>query len=151
MVYFEDMDTTFDISMVDYEAWSDSEEHSSVHSDVVRNFELVENAGNVVVVTYERNFKGQWGKSRTRVTSFPPYCRLIEELDGEFAGSRFVGVHRPHGEKMKIDIFGDIQSKSLSGEPLRQYWLAVLAQSYDEDMTSLRAFRDRRGSHGSKV
>lgn len=151
MVYFEDMDTTFDVSMEDFESWNDSEEHSSIHSDVVRNFDLVENAGNVIVVTYERNVNGQWGKSRTRMTSFPPYCRVIEELEGEFAGSKFFGVHRPHGEKMKLDIFGDIQSKSMSGEQLRIYWLGVLAKSYDEDVASLKAFRSRVRTPGPKV
>lgn len=146
MVYFEDMDTPFEVSMEGLAGWDDSEEHAAAHSGSVRNFEVVENAGASIVVTYERNIGGVWQKARTRVTSFPPYCRFIEELEGEFAGSRFVGLHRPDGPRIMIDIFGDIQSKSMSGEALRKYWLDVLATTHDEDLSSLRRFRSRQGS-----
>lgn len=146
MVYFEDLDTPFDVSMEDFEQWDDSEEHASAHADAVRNFEVVENAGPAIVVTYERKFRGRWGRSRTRIMSFPPYCRFIEELEGEFSGSRFVGIHRPAGRGIKIDVFGDVRSKSMSGEQLRKYWLDVLARTHEEDVAALRAFRDRVGS-----
>ncbi|HZY92671.1 MAG TPA: hypothetical protein VFG07_07900 [Thermoplasmata archaeon] len=146
MVYFEDLDTPFDISMEDLPSWDDSEEHAAAHAGAVRNFEVVETAGSAIVVTYERNIRGVWQKARTRVTSFPPYCRFIEELEGEFAGSRFVGGHRPDGTRMKIDIYGDIQSKTMTGETLRKYWLEVLATSHAEDVAALRAFRKRVAS-----
>lgn len=145
MVYFEDMDTPFDISMDELGSWDDSPEHASVHSGAVRGFEVVETSGPSIVVTYERMFKGLWGRSRTRITSFPPYCRFIEELEGEFAGSRFVGVHRPDGKRIRIDIFGDIESRSMSGEPLRKYWLEVLASTHTEDVAALKKFRSRSG------
>lgn len=143
MVYFEDLGTTLDISIDDMEAFLESEDHSSAHSDDVRNFEVVETAGPAIVLQYERKFDGQWGKSRTRVTSFPPYCRFIEEIEGVFAGSRFVGVHRPDGAKTRVELFGDVQCQTKSPEQLRTLWLAMLAKAHDEDVESLRKFRNR--------
>ena len=146
MVYFEDMDTPFDVSGEDFASWDDSEEHANAHSGAVRNFEVVETAGPALVVTYERSILGEWQKARTRVTSFPPYWRMIEELEGEFAGSKFMVARRPDGSRIKIDVYGDIQSTSMSGEELRKYWLGVLATTHDEDLSSLKKFRDRVGS-----
>ena len=144
MVYFEDLNTPLEISMDDLESFMESDEHGAAHSDDVRNFEVVENVGSSIVLTYERHLDGQWKRSRTRVTSFPPYCRWIEELEGDLAGSRFVGVHRPDGPRIRVDIFGDIQCKGKGPEELRTYWLDVLAKSHQEDVAALRKFRSRK-------
>ncbi len=119
MVYFEDMGSTIDLSLDELQSFLDSDEHGSVHADDVRNFEMVENVVPTIVVNFERMFEGQWKKSRTRMTSFRPYCNCVEELEGVFAGSRFVVVHRPDGPKTRVDVFGDIQCKAKSGESLR--------------------------------
>jgi hypothetical protein len=144
MVYFEDMGTTLDLPFEEIATYLESEEHSSAHSDDVRNFEIVETAGPTIVLTYERKFDGHWKRSRTRVTSFPPFCRCIEEIEGDFAGSRFVGVHRPDGAKTRVDVFGDIQCQGKSPEQIRKLWLGILAKSHDEDVAMLRKFRGRR-------
>jgi hypothetical protein len=144
MVYFEDMGTTIGAPLEELESFLEWDEHSSAHSDDVRNFEVAENFGATIVVTYERRFDGQWKKSRTRLTSFPPYCRCVEEIEGDFAGSRFVVVHRPDGAKTTIDVFGDIQCKGRTPEQIRKLWLDILAKSHDEDVAMLRKFRDRR-------
>ncbi|MGA7861443.1 MAG: hypothetical protein WCB19_06260 [Thermoplasmata archaeon] len=144
MVYFEDMGTTIEVPLDELGSFLESEEHSSAHSDDVRNFKVVENAGPTIVLTYERKFDGHWKKSSTRVTSFPPYCRCIEEIEGDFAGSRFVVVHRPDGAKTRVDVFGDIQCKGGSPEQIRKLWLDILAKSHDEDVATLRKLRDRR-------
>jgi len=144
MVYFEDMGTTLDITFDEIGTFLESEEHSSAHSDDVRNFKVVENAGPAIVLTYERRFEGTWGRSSTRVTSFPPYCRCIEEIEGVFAGSRFVGLHRPDGARTRVDVFGDVQCKGKSPEQTRKLWLDILAKSHDEDVAMLRQFRARR-------
>ena len=140
MVYFEDTGTTLDVSLDELESFMESDDHSSTHSDDVRNFEVVDTAGPTIVLTYERKFDGQWKKSRTRVTSFPPYCRWIEEIEGVFAGSRFVGLHRPDGAKTRVDLFGDIQCKGRSPEETRTLWLDVLGKAHDEDVAALRKF-----------
>jgi hypothetical protein len=144
VVYFEDMGTTLDISLDELDAFLESEEHTSAHSEGVRNFEVVETAGPTIVLTFERKFDGQWGKSRSRLTSFPPYCRGVEELEGVFAGSRFVDVHRPDGAKTRVDLFGDIQCKARSPEQIRTLWLDILAQAHAEDVAALRKFRGRK-------
>lgn len=144
MVYFEDTGTTLDIAFDELAAFLDSDEHSTVHSDDVRNFEVVENIPPAMVVSFERKFEGGWRKSSTRITSFPPYCRFIEELEGPFAGSRFVGTHRPDGTKTRVDVFGDVECEGMTPEQLRAFWLGVLAKSHDEDLAALRNFRERR-------
>jgi hypothetical protein len=144
MVYIEDMGTALDIPLKDLDSFMESEVHGSAHSDDVRNFEVVENSGPTLLLTFERKIDGQWKKASSRITSFPPFCRCIEEIEGDFAGSRFVGIHRPEGEKTRVDIFGDIQCKGRSPEQVRTLWLGLLAKAHDEDLASLRQFRDRK-------
>jgi len=143
MVYVEDMGTTLDIRLEDIESFLESEEHGSAHTDDVRNFQVVETSGPTVVLTFERNLEGRWTKSGSRITFFRPYCRWIEEIEGVFAGSRFVGIHRPDGAKTRVDLFGDIQCKGKTPEETRTLWLNILAKTHEEDVASLQRFRDR--------
>jgi hypothetical protein len=144
MVYVEDLGTTLGIRPEEIESFLDSEPHASAHSDDVRNFEVVESSGPTVVLTFERHLDGQWKRARSRITSFPPYCRCVEEIEGDFAGSRFVGIHRPDGEGTRVEIFGDIQCAGKSPEETRTLFLGILAKAHEEDLASLRRFRDRR-------
>jgi hypothetical protein len=143
MVYFEDMGTTLEIPFDQMGAFLESEEHGAAHSDDVRNFEVVESTGPTIVLAYERKFDGQWRRAGTRVTSFPPYCRCIEEIEGDFAGSRFVVVHRPDGPRTRVDVFGDVQCKGRSPEQIGKLWLETLAKSHNEDVAALGKIRDR--------
>jgi hypothetical protein len=142
MVYVEDMGTVIEASLTELESFLESEEHSSTHSDDVRNFRVVETSGPTVVLTFERNLDGRWKKSSSRITSFPPYCRWIEEIEGDLAGSRFVSIHRPEGARTRVDLFGDIQWKGKSPEETRTLWLNLLAKTHEEDVASLKRFRD---------
>jgi hypothetical protein len=142
MVYFEDMGTTLEVPLEEIESFLGSEEHASAHSDDVRDFEVVETTGPAIVLTFERKFDGEWKRSRTRVTSFAPYCRFIEEIEGVFAGSRFVVAHRPDGPRTIVDVFGDVQCKARSPEQLVKLWLDTLAKSHEEDVATLERFRD---------
>jgi len=142
MVYVEDMGTVIEASLTELESFLESEEHSSTHSDDVRNFRVVETSGPTVVLTFERNLDGRWKKSSSRITSFPPYCRWIEEIEGDLAGSRFVSIHRPEGARTRVDLFGDIQWKGKSPEETRILWLNLLAKTHEEDVASLKRFRD---------
>ncbi|HTW77633.1 MAG TPA: hypothetical protein VMG14_07735 [Thermoplasmata archaeon] len=142
MVYVEDMGTVIEASLTELESFLESEEHSSTHSDDVRNFRVVETSGPTVVLTFERNLDGRWKKSSSRITSFPPYCRWIEEIEGDLAGSRFVSIHRPEGARTRVDLFGDIRWKGKSPEETRILWLNLLAKTHEEDVASLKRFRD---------
>ena len=144
MVYFEDLGTTLDLPLDEMESFLESAEHSVAHSDEVRNFETVETNGPTIVLAYERKLDGKWSKSKTRMTTCSPYGAFIEELEGVFAGSRFVVTHRPEGAKTRVDVFGDIQCKTKSPEQLRALWLDMLAKAHDEDLATLRKIRDRR-------
>ena len=143
MVYVEDLGTPLEIPFDQLEPFLDSPEHEAAHRDDVRNFVVVENAGPKVVVTYERKFDGEWGKSSTRMFSFPPHCVCVEELEGVFAGSRFVGIRRPESGGTRIDLFGDIQCKLRTPEETRTLWLAILAKSHQADVAALGKYRAR--------
>jgi hypothetical protein len=143
MVYFEDTGSTLDIALDEMDTFLDSDEHGAVHSDDVRNFEVVENNGATVAVTYERRFEGDWKKAKTRITSFPPYCRCIEELEGVFAGSRFVVIHRPAGSITRVEVFGEVRCAGKDPEELRRLWLDLLAKAQDDDVRALRQYRAR--------
>jgi hypothetical protein len=142
-VYFEDTGSTLDNTIEEMDAFLESDGHGSAHSGDVRNFEVVEHVGPSIVVSYERKLDGHWTKARTRVTSFAPFCRCVEDLEGASAGSRFVVIHRPHGAKTRVDVFGDGQCASMSPEQLREFWYETLSRAHDEDVAALRKFRDR--------
>jgi hypothetical protein len=144
MVYFEDMNTVIDVPLEEMETFLNSEEHGSAHSEDVRNFEVVENAGQSVVLAYERRFEGQWSKSKTRMTMFPPYVACVEELEGIFAGSKFFVVHRPDGKKTRVDVFGEAHCESKSPEELRTIWLNILSKAHDEDLSALGKVHHRK-------
>jgi hypothetical protein len=69
-VYCEERGTTLDIPLDRMESSLESEEHSSAHSDDVRNFEIVETTGATIVLSYERKIDGRWSRAGTRVTSW---------------------------------------------------------------------------------
>jgi hypothetical protein len=143
-MYFEDLGSTLDIPLEEMESFMESDEHSSIHSEDVRNFAVAETAGATIVLTFERRIDGRWKPSCSRVTSFPPYCRFVEEIEGDLAGSRFVVVHRPDGGKTRVDFFGDIQCKGKSPEEVRKYWRSTLDKAHEEDLAALGKFRNRR-------
>lgn len=143
MVCFEDLDTPLEVSLEGYVSWDDSDEHAAALSGVVRNFEVVETVGPAIVVTYERKVTAARHRARSHVTSFPPFARFVGDLEGECAGSRFVVAHRPEGRRIRIDVYGDVQSKTMRGEPLRMHWLEVLTKTHEVDRLALSNFRDR--------
>jgi hypothetical protein len=144
MVYFEDLGTTLDVPFEEMGAFMEFDEHLAFHAEDVRNFEVVESTGPTVVITYERRIEGNWKRSGTRMTSFPPYCSFIEETEGDLAGSRWVLLHRPDGAKTRIELFGDIQCKGKSPDETRKFWQATMDKTHSEDLAALRRFRDRK-------
>lgn len=141
MVYFEDLGSTLDIPLNELETFLLSGVHGTAHADDVRNFQMVEQSGPTMVLRYERRFKGRWSRSGTRMTVFPPYCAWIEEIEGTFKGTRFVVIHRPHGAKTQVDVFGEVQCKSMPPAQLRKYWLGLLVKAHQEDLVALRRYR----------
>jgi len=144
VVYFEDMGTAIDLPLDELEALLETEEHGSAHAEDVRNFQVVETVGPTIVLAYERRFEGRWRKAKTRLTAFPPYCRCVEDLEGDFAGTRFFVLHRPDGERTRVDVFGDVRGPSKSPEQLRRLWLDILAKAHEEDLATLRKLRGRK-------
>jgi len=55
-----------------------------------------------------------------------------------------VGLHRPDGARTRVQLFGDVQRKGMRPDEVRTLWLSILAKSHDEDVASLRKFRERR-------
>jgi len=78
------------------------------------------------------------------MTTFPPYCTWIEEIEGDFAGTKFVHTQRPEGAKTRIDVFGEAHCTGRSPEQTRTLFLEILAKAHEEDLATLRKIRERK-------
>jgi hypothetical protein len=143
MTYFEDTGTILDASIEQVWEYLASERHAPAHAGSARNFEVRETVGSTSVIWGERLVDGQWKPFLTRSTDFPPFCVCNEEVEGDFAGSKFVLLYRPQGKVTLVDVYGDIQARTLPPAEAHRRFLATLQAAYEEDAAALREFRHR--------
>ncbi len=143
MVYFEDTGTLI-AAPIDF-VWEylASERHAEAHRDV-RNFRLLKTEGTTSTVRFERLLHGTWTKGVNRTTEFPPFCICIEEIEGTFAGSRFVLHYRPVGNQTQVNVYGDVRSKQVTPARAKRLFLDTLEGAYLADVPVLLAFRRER-------
>jgi hypothetical protein len=145
MVQFEDTGTLIDVPLHRLEEFLNSDEHGSTHDHAVRNFTVREKVGPTTVLAYERTLKGgPWTPSVTRLSEFRPLCVVVEDLEGDLAGSKFVAVYRSEGERTRIDLFGDIRSPRWPEDEAKQIFLDTLAEAHAEDVAALERYRRSR-------
>jgi hypothetical protein len=144
MVYFEDTGTLI-AAPIDF-VWKylGSEQHGLAHARSARNFRVTKTVGPTSVIHAERFFEGRWSKLVVRSTDFPPFCVCNEEIEGTFAGTKFVMLYRPVGNQTQIDVFGDVQSKSLSPARAKRAFRKTLVGAYMDDVPVLLELRQER-------
>ena len=144
MVYFEDTGTLI-AAPIDF-VWEylASEQHGPAHARSARNFRVTETVGSTSVIVAERFFEGRWSKLVSRSTDFPPFCICNEEIEGTFAGTKFVVLYRPIGNQTQVDVIGDIRSKSLAPARAERAFLALLEGAYLDDVPVLLQLRHQR-------
>jgi hypothetical protein len=143
VVYFEDVGTVYEASLDELWKYLGSEEHGGAHVGNARNFQVKETSGNTTVISAERNLTGQWMAMLSKSTEFPPFCICYEEIEGLFAGTKFVALYRPKGGSTQVDVFGDIQSRTLPIGEAKTLFLASLVGAYADDAKALKTFLKR--------
>jgi hypothetical protein len=146
MVYFEDLGSTIEAPIEVVWEYLESEQHGDAHSARARNIKVREAAGPTSVVSGEHLDHGTWSPFCQRATEFPPLCTCIEELEGDFTGTRFVLLYRPEGEKTRVDVYGDVQSRVLDPKTALSQFLKRLESAYDDDLAGITEFLRKRSS-----
>ena len=143
MIYFEDTGSIIDAPIDFVWRYLLSEHHAPAHAGSARNFELTETVGSTALVSADRLVNGKWAQFVTKSTDYPPLCIVNEEVEGDFAGSRFVLVYRPKGEQTQVDAFGYIESKAGDAKLARATFLKLLDQAYQEDVLAIGKLRGK--------
>jgi hypothetical protein len=146
MVYFEDTGTLIAAPIEFVWEYLTSPQHGPAHAKSARHFAVRETVGATSVVAAERFLDGQWKPFVSRSTDFPPFCVCNEEIEGDFAGTRFVLLYRPVGGQTQVDVFGDVQSKVFPPEVAKRRFLALLDAAYLDDVPVLLELRRTRAA-----
>jgi hypothetical protein len=83
---------------------------------------------------------GSTEKRRTRITPLSPVGSWIEELEGRFAGSKYINYYVPKGDKTEVRTVGEWTSPSITQDKLKQAALDHLEAIYREDVENLEKF-----------
>ncbi len=139
MVYLKDEGSEFD-APVDF-VWKyifGGEDHDSAHKTTRKpTFKSVSD----ITIEYgsERLLRGKWAPDRLRITMVEPIAVTTEWLDGALAGSKFVYLYTPKGEKTRIDVYGEFTSKTLSPEEVEAAAREFLEEEFKADAPVIKA------------
>jgi hypothetical protein len=151
MVFFEDKGAILDASIEEVWKYLYSEQHGPAHSKNARNFEVKETVGATSLVSAERRLHGQWSTFLSKSTDYPPLCIVNEEVEGEFAGTKFVIVYTPEGRVTRVDVYGDVQSKIHPPDEARRLFLELLQGAYEDDVAQMASGRSRASGPVAKT
>jgi hypothetical protein len=143
MVYFEDTGAILDAPIEYIWEYLVSEHHAPAHRKSTRNFEVREVVGSTSLVAAERQLHGRWSAFASRSTDFPPLCICNEEVEGDFAGTKFVVVYKPEGRVTRVDVYGNVDSKTFPPAGAKREFLALLQGAHEDDDAAIRALRSR--------
>ncbi len=151
MVFFEDRGAILDAPIEEVWKYLTSSSHGPAHRESARNFVLKETVGATSLVAAERKLRGQWSKFVSKSTDYPPLCIVNEEVEGDFAGTRFVIVYTPEGRVTRVDVYGDVQSATYAPDEARRLFLELLQGAYEDDVAQMRAERSLASTASRKL
>jgi hypothetical protein len=138
MVHIKDEGSHFDAPIdVLWKYLQAPADHGSAHR-TTRNHEMVPISETSFVLNQEENMNGEWVKTSSRITVFPPLGLTIEVLAGPLAGSKMINVYTPRGNKTGIDVYGEFASARIPADQLEHAVRANLQRVFDEDSTAIR-------------
>jgi hypothetical protein len=143
MVYFEDTGTIIEAPVEFVWKYLVSEEHGPAHSKSARNFQVKETVGSTAMVSAERYLNGKWSTFVSKSSDFPPFCVCNEEVEGDFAGTKFIILYRPQGDQTRVDVYGDIQSKVFGPDDAKRIFLKLLEDAYLDDASAMSRVRNQ--------
>lgn len=137
LVYFEDKGTVLDapIDVVWDFMLKDNVYHPKAHHNSLRKMKWkvineITGEGTCEVVR-----GGTWTKMRFRMTTIPPFVRIIEEFAGRYAGQKMVFLYSPKGKnRTAVNVFV-LAPKDVAEQTRRD-----LAHAHEEDVPMLREF-----------
>ena len=139
MVYLKDEGSEFDapIEFV-WEYIFGGGDHDKAHT-TTRNPKFEKVSDVTIIYASERRLRGMWAPDRIRSSMFPPVSVVSERLEGQLAGSKVTYVYSPHGEKTRIDVYGEFTSKTLSPAEVEAAAREFLESEYADDAPAIRA------------
>jgi hypothetical protein len=114
------------------------EGHDAAHQ-TTRNSKFSKVSEVTFVYGSERLLRGKWLPDQLRISMFPPVSVATEWMEGPLAGSKFVYVYSPHGEKTRIDVYGEFVSKTLAPGEIEATAREFLDSEYADDAPAIRA------------
>lgn len=139
MVYLEDEGSEFD-APTDF-VWKyifGGGAHDSAHK-TTRNPKFKKVSDITIEYGSERLLRGKWAPDRMRITMVEPISVTTEWLDGVLAGSKFVYVYSPRGEKTRIDVYGEFTSPTLGPEEIEAAAREFLESEFRDDAPAIKA------------
>ncbi|MDE1820042.1 MAG: hypothetical protein KGJ23_04050 [Euryarchaeota archaeon] len=139
MVYLKDEGSEFE-APVDF-VWKyifGGEGHDAAHK-TTRNPKFKKVSEITIEYGSERLLRGKWAPDRMRITMVPPISVTTEWLDGVLAGSKFVYVYKPQGEKTRIDVYGEFTSPTLPPEGVEAAAREFLESEFRDDAPAVKA------------
>ena len=144
MTFFQDTGTLLDASIDEVWTYLASERHGPAHAKSGRNFRVTEEVGSTATIFAERRVNGTWRPFLSRSTAFPPFCICNEEVEGDFAGTKFVLLYTPEGSQTRVDVYGDVRSPIYAPDEALRRFRQLLDGSYEEDVAAMAKKPARR-------
>jgi hypothetical protein len=139
MVHVKDVGSEFD-APVDF-VWKyilGGGAHDAAHK-TTRNPKFKKISEITIEYSSERLLRGKWAPDRMRISMVAPVAVVTEWLEGALAGSKFVYVYSPRGEKTGIDVYGEFMSNTLSPSEVEAAAREFLESEFGADAPAIRA------------
>ena len=137
MVYVRDEGSEFE-APIDF-VWKyifGGGDHDAAHK-TTRNPKFKQVSDITIEYGSERFLRGKWAPDRLRITMVEPIAVTTEWLDGVLAGSKFVYVYSPRGEKTRIDVYGEFTSTTLSPDEIEAAAREFLESEFNADAPAI--------------
>lgn len=144
MVHIKDEGSHFDAPIETVWAYLQSPPDHGPSHKTTRNAERKPLSENSMLLSQEQNMNGQWVKTVSRITFFPPLAVVIDVVEGPMAGTKMVNVYTPKGDKTQIDVYGDFVSPMLPAHQLEGAARANLETVFNEDAPAIKAFHAKK-------
>jgi hypothetical protein len=142
MTYVEDRGTVLDapLEVVWDFLQKDEEFHPKAHATTLRNVKWKDLSEVTGIIRCEVDDGDGWRKMVARLTTIRPAVRVVEELEGPYAGSKMVFLYSPRGRKTAVDVLCYMRSSELSPQEIKRKQLRTFASAHAEDVPYLRRF-----------
>jgi hypothetical protein len=137
MPHIKDEGSEFDAPIDTVWKFVMSEDHGPAHKSS-RNPQVKPVADNVMLITQEQNFNGNWVKTTNRITQLPPTGFVVEVIEGPLAGSKFINYYTPKGDRTEVTVVGDFTSKAIPENQIEPAVRGYLATVFEEDSIAIR-------------